>query len=311
MQEKMWAYMIHLSANMWGDPGSASIYSAFETELSTDDAVWKQVMDFLPSQGFNTVLIDVGDGIEYESHPEISIKGAWSKEKMKRQLDYMRSLGLTPIPKLNFSTSHDAWLKEYSRMVSTSKYYQVCEDLIREVAELFGHPKYFHLGLDEENVGAPTILSYCCYRMRDLWWHDAYFFFDVCEKVGTRPWIWADACKSDPETYIKKMPKSVLQSNWAYQPIKKNADGTYQSKAYQTYCTLEEAGFDQIPTSSTWDCWYNSLETMQLSRKHIAPERLAGHMTAPWIGTKPFAIYALLHDALQFGNAKKEVYPEY
>lgn len=310
MKKKMWAYMIGLSHNMWGELSGPGIYAPFEEELSTDDAVWKQVMDFLPSQGINTVLIDVGDGIEYETHPEVSVKGAWSKEKTRKQLDYMRSLGLTPLPKLNFSAGHDVWLKEYSRMVSTAQYYKVCEDLIKEVAEVFDYPEYFHLGLDEEDADHQKKLSYCCYRQKDLWWHDAYFLFDVCEKVGARPWVWADLCWSEMDTYLKKMPKSVLQSNWAYDPIKKNPDGTYKDIFYRAYGILDEAGYDQVPTSSTWGCWYNSLETMQLSRECIAPERLVGHMTAPWTHTQPRAIYALLHDALQFGNAKKEVYPE-
>ena len=311
MQKKMWAFMIKLSANMWGDPGSTWKYAPFDEVLTTDDATWKQVVDFLPGQGINTVLIDVGDGIQYESHSEVSIPGAWSKEKTKKQLDYMRSLGLTPIPKLNFSAGHDAWLKDYSRMVSTPIYYQVCEDLIKEVAEVFDYPKYFHLGLDEETAANQVKLSYCCVRQGDLWWHDAYFFFDACEKLGMRPWIWADASWHDMDTYIKKMPKSVLQSNWAYGKARKNPDGTYKHTEWQAYLQLEEAGFEQIPTSSTWCNWWNSLETMQLSKQYISSERLVGHMTAPWLYTRPYALYALWHDAFQFGNAKREIYPEY
>ena len=69
MQKKMWAFFIKLSTNMWGDEGGTWEYSPFFPELITDDVTWKQVIDFLPSQGFNTVLIDVGDGMEYESHP--------------------------------------------------------------------------------------------------------------------------------------------------------------------------------------------------------------------------------------------------
>ncbi len=157
MKKKMWAYMIQLSNNMWGDQGSKWWSAPYEEELSTDYKVWRQVIDFLPSQGFNTVLIDVGDAIQYETHPEISIKGAWSKDMMKQELDYMRSIGLTPIPKLNFSTGHDTWLKEYSRMVSTPVYYKVCEDLIKEVAELFGYPEYFHLGMNDSFVSKEKV----------------------------------------------------------------------------------------------------------------------------------------------------------
>ncbi|MBQ1229154.1 MAG: uracil permease, partial [Firmicutes bacterium] len=42
------------------------------------------------------------------------------------------AMGITIIPKLNFSTNHDVWLGEYSRMVSTSIYYGVCRDLIND-----------------------------------------------------------------------------------------------------------------------------------------------------------------------------------
>lgn len=309
MQKKMWVYMIKLSTNMWGDAGGDWKYAPFETELSTDDTIWKEVIDFLPSQGFNTVLIDVGDAIEYESHPEISIKGAWSKDKLKEQLQYMRSLGLTPIPKLNFSAGHDPWMKEYSRMVSTSIYYKVCEDLIKEVAELFDYPEFFHLGMDEEEPADQNHVAYVVARQKDLWWHDAYFFFNVCEKVGARPWVWADACWHRPEEYLSRMPKSVLQSNWAYHRIKKTPEGGYDVP-YSTYLKLEEAGFEQVPTSSTWEVWYNSKETMELAKEHIAPDRLRGFMTCAWMFTRPYAKYALLHDALQFGLAKQEVFPE-
>lgn len=310
MKKKMWVYLIHLSENMWGDPGAPGWkYAPFEPKLRTDDVVWKEIIDFLPTQGFNTVLIDVGDAIQYESHPEISIKGAWSKDKLKKQLDYIRSLGLTPIPKLNFSTGHDTWLKEYSKMVSTSIYYQVCEDLIKEVAEVFGYPEYFHLGMDEENAQTQNMFAYCCIRQAELWWHDAYFFFNICEKVGARPWVWADFCWHEPETYLAKMPKTVLQSNWAYHGVHKNSDGTYKGVEYQTYVKLNEAGFEQVPTSSTWTHWYNTKETMELSRESISPELLIGHMTAPWQFTRPYARYMLLNDAYQFGEAKKAIYP--
>lgn len=310
MHKMMWAYFIQLGENMWGDEGGTRRWAPYCPQLNTDEKVWREVIDFLPSQGFNTVLIDIGDGLQYETHPEISIPGAWSKDKLKKELDHMRSIGLTPLPKLNFSAGHDAWLKEYSRMLSTSIYYQVCEDLIKEVAELFDYPEYFHLGMDEENYSNQKYMTYCAIRHRDLWWHDAYFLFDICEKLGMRPWVWADFCWHEPEAYFAKMPKSVLQSNWAYHPIKRNPDGTYVDKEYNAYLKLEEHGFDQVPTSSTWEVFFNTHETMELGKEHIAPERLKGYMTAAWDFTVPQAKYALLNDALRFGYAKKAVYPE-
>jgi len=45
-------------------------------------------------------------------------------------------MGLEPIPKRNFSTAHDTWIKEYGRQVSTSVYYLVCADLNRGLRDL-------------------------------------------------------------------------------------------------------------------------------------------------------------------------------
>ena len=306
----MWAYLIHLSSNMWGDPGSREKYSRYDDYLITEDTVWKSVIGFLPSQGINTVLIDVGDAVEYESHPEIAVAGAWSKDKLKAELDRIRSLGMTPLPKLNFSACHDTWLGKYSRMLSTPEYYQVCRDVITEVAELFDHPAYFHLGLDEENLQNQIKYAYCVIRQGDLWWHDAYYLFDVCDQVGARPWVWSDYHWEMGDQYLKRMPKSVLQSNWWYRPVEKNPDGTFTQQQYETYRTLEAAGFDQVPTSSAIWFAYNSKETMELGREELSEAHLKGYMTAPWYFTRQADYYALLNDAQRFGDAKKEIYPD-
>lgn len=313
MKKMMWTYLIHLSENMWGDPGTKLKYELYWPELQTSDKVWRQVIDFLPAQGINTVLIDVGDAMEYESHPEVSVKGAWPKDKLKKELDYIRSLGMTPIPKLNFSAGHDAWLGVYSRMLSTPKYYEVCRDLIMEVAEVFGYPEYFHLGMDEEDAVMQGGLAYIVIRQLDLFWHDIYFFFDVCEKVGARPWVWAGIPWHEKlrKDYFERMPKSVLQSNYWYNAIKKHPDGSYRGIEYETYCMLEREGYDQVPCCSTVEGYqWSALETMQLGKEEIHPDRLVGYMTASWALTREVEQYRLLNDALRFGLSKKQVYPE-
>ena len=311
---KIWAYLIHLSDNMWCDNPNPKTGRGYSEELILDEAVWHQVIDFLPAQGFNTVVIDLGNAVAYESHPEIVIKNAWSKDKLKAELAHMRSIGLTPIPKLNFSAGHDAWLGIYSRMVSTPTYYQVCEDLVKEVAELFDYPALFHLGMDEENAEMQKRFDICVIRQHDLWWHDLYFFFDLCEKVGARPWVWSDACWTyfgHQDEYLQKMPKSVLQSNWWYKALVREPDGSISDFRFQGYLALEKAGFDQVPTVSTiWGCVNNAKQTMELAKKEFAPERDFGCMTAPWRMTQTENLYDLLNDAYRFGLGKKAIYPE-
>lgn len=308
--EMIWAYLIHLSTNMWGDPGSHEKYSRYESRLITDEDVWNKVVAFLPACGINTLVIDVGDAVQYASHPEIAIEGAWSRQQLKQELSRIRELGITPIPKLNFSTGHDAWLGKYERMVSTPEYYQVCKDLIEETIELFDQPKLFHLGMDEEDFANQSKYQMCVIRNDELWWHDAYYFFDICQQAGVRPWVWADRYWFHPEDYLAHMPKSVLQSNWFYWPLNKRPDGTYERLGASAYEELDRAGYDQVLTSSTWNWGPNSQETMELGKADLNPELVKGYMTAPWVFTTQEERYALLNDAQHFWDARKKVYPE-
>lgn len=306
--DKLWTYLIHLSTNMWGDPGAKFLKPYFE-KFATEDKVWRDVIDFLPQKGFNTLLIDLGDAIVYDSHPEIAIEGAWSKDKMKQELDYIRSVGLTPIPKLNFSTGHDVWLGEYAKMVSTQKYYEVCADLIKEVAELFDSPAYFHLGMDEETAEHQKSYQLCTVRHGDLWWHDIYKLFDACDRSGVRPWVWADRYWNHPKEYLEKMPKSVLQSNWWYGPIKRKEDGSYEDHRPGGYVDLSKAGYEQVLTASTWAYEFNYEETFQIARDELSPESFKGVMAAPWQFTTMDYYYTLLNDAHRFNLAKEKYFP--
>ena len=169
----MWAYLIHLSMHMWEDETSKGrglyVPKTYRETNDVDLRVWDSTVKYLGEHKYNTLLIDVGDAVKYERHPEISAPDAWDKDFFKKKLDEIRALGMTPIPKLNFSTGHDAWLKEYSRMVSSSIYYKVVEDLITETSELFGKPELFHLGMDEEDFGNQQTYDYCVIRKDDLW----------------------------------------------------------------------------------------------------------------------------------------------
>ena len=92
---------------------------------------WRKVTDFLPSCGINTLIIDIGEGVRLDSHPEIAIEGAWSKDELRAELARLRSIGLSPIPKFNFSCGHSTWMGDYAFMVGTKAYYECyCKNLI-------------------------------------------------------------------------------------------------------------------------------------------------------------------------------------
>jgi len=227
--------------------------------------------------GMNMVIIDLGDGVKYESHPEIAVYDAWSVDRLKRELTQIRELGLEPIPKLNFSAGHDPWLGPYSRCVSTDTYYAVCRELIAEVIALFDGPRFFHLGMDEETAEIQRYNNYVVVRQYDLWWHDLYFFFEQVERGGVRPWVWSDYIWYHPETFLKKMPTSVVQSNWYHR--KAFSKSTDQVRVYHD---LDAHGYDQIPSASNYRTVENFQMTVDYCTRHLAPERLLGFMQTVW-----------------------------
>ena len=284
------ANLLHLSYNMWGDwdrPG-AGPYWAARPRLRFDEKTWNDLLEAMRRHGFNMVVIDLGDGVEWGSHPEIAVKGAWSRDKLKAELAKLRQMGLEPIPKLNFSTCHDQWLGEYARMVSSPPYYKVCEELIAEVIELFDKPRFFHLGMDEEEAVHQTGFEHAVMRQHGLWWRDIEFLFKQCEDRGVRPWIWGDYVWNHAEVFYQRMPKQILQSNWYRDPVRGDAKSVYGGRfdmdveCVRTYVDVDKAGYEQVPTVSNWETPDNISGTIEFCRKHLSPERLKGFLLTTW-----------------------------
>lgn len=277
----IWANLLHLSANMWHDRPmkmSPELDEAlYQPYFRFDLKLWNDITQHMSDVGMNMVVIDVGDGVQYQSHPEIPVPGAWSRKQLREELARLRKLGLEPIPKLNFSTAHHAWLGVYSRQVSTPAYYKVCEDLIAEVVELFDKPRLFHLGYDEETAAHMTNRAYVVVRQHELWWHDFNFFVKQVERRGARPWIWSDYGWRHPEAFLKQMPKTVMQSNWYYGDAFPDPDGTVE-----WFGKLNKDGYDQIPTGSTWCTPRNFGLMVDYCRKKISPQHLKGFLQTSW-----------------------------
>ena len=309
----LWMYYIYLGENMWGDsarphqlrPMQCGTYQRRINRINTDMKTWHRVVDQLPSFGINSILIDVGEGLKYDSHPELAIDGSLTHDELRALLDHIRSLGIEPLPKLNFSACHDTWLGEYARMVSTQTYYQVAKDVISEVCEVFGSPRLFHLGMDEEDY-PDHHTAMTSIRSDALWWHDLYFLFDEVEKHGARPWIWSDYFWKHQEGWEKKMPKDCVQSNWYYdRMIPKGANGKYPQVAYQTYIEFAKMGYDQIPGTSDWNNRQNLAETVWLwLTEDICDEHLLGFATLPWVHTTDLNYYTLMNNAQRMKYAK-------
>ena len=299
------AVLIHLSHGMWKRK-DADIYESFEEEA------WEAFLPQLPKYGVDTILLDVGDAVEYKSHPEISIKNAWSAERVKKELARCHEMGITIIPKINFSAGHDIWLGRYERMLSTPEYYEVCRDLIKEVYEIFEHPEYIHLGMDEEGdghyYGDDALVLY---RRKNLLFKDLRFLVDTVKEAGATPWIWMDPLFVDTEKYKTEIGTDALLSPWYYyglypehfkpiEELQKNHAATYEdfkkhgmtyAEDHPVYIEFREkilpaaldAGYAYLPCASRYyESWNNADDLVRYFKEGMPEENLIGFMTAPW-----------------------------
>lgn len=308
---KIWACLLHLSFNMWEEYISPHrTFRGFRPDLELDEPLWHDAVQTMAKNGITMVVIDLGDAVKYESHPEIAVNDAWSTTKLRDELKKIRDTGIEPIPKLNFSAGHDTWLKEYSRMVSTDKYYEVCDDLIKETCDLFDKPRFFHLGMDEETYSHQTYNRHIVVRKNDVWWDDFYFLITQVEKNGSRAWIWSDYMLWNyPEQFFQKMPKSVVQSNWYY--------GTFDHVEHQhikSYLDLNHAGYDQIPTGAYLSGkWFgnnkspelNICSTVDFCKKNMDDKLLLGFLQTWWGPTIEENRDRIIEGINWLGEAKK------
>ena len=306
------AFLLHLGHNMWCDwfppdvdlkvvkvAMSSSGSSPFpDTELRNRDDLWRKATDYIVAKGMNMIVVDLGEGLVYPSHPELAVKGSWTSEKMRSEIIRLNNLGVEVIPKLNFSTTHNGWLKHYRRMLSTPTYYKVCEDLIADVAEIFNHPRFLHIGYDEETANHQDHSGRCLYvivRKGEFWMHDFLHIVRTVEKNGMRAWAWSDYGWDHPEFY-ERCPKSVLMSNWYYDEcyggFELSTNKTADHKRLKGFYDLDKAGFEQVPCGTNWIGWKRQQlkigaddvigKLVKLCRRDISTKSLKGFMMAPW-----------------------------
>ena len=305
-REPIKAMLLHLGHNMWGEWMPQSVWRTIPKHLLPDlklrmrDDLWRRATDRMAERKLNMIVIDIGEGLVFPSHPELAIEGSWSVEKLRREVERLRAMGLEPIPKLNFSASHDGWLKDYHRMLTLPKWYEVVKDVIGDVSAIFDRPRFFHLGWDEETTLFAPGRDYFVQRQGEMWWHDFKYTVDCVEALGSRAWVWSDFGWEHKE-FFARCPKNIVQSNWYYD---EELGGTSLDPKVNKHAVrlaafdeLEKNGFDQIPCGTNWaqcgargDSKKGGDDIIGLlvpyCRKRISEEHLLGFLMAPWESLK-------------------------
>ncbi len=321
----IWSLYAMLGQNMWWTDNP---------ELDFDDEAWDKLLDAAHKNGFNQIVLDIGEGIEFASHPELAKKGAWTRSRVRKEIKRCRDLGIELIPKLNFSATHHMWLGEYRRMMSTPTYYRVCRDLIYEVADLFEHPTYIHIGMDEEgDAQFFKNLDMVHYRHGELIWHDLQFLCDCVTDKGSTPWIWGDLCVWHPEEFRAHVTnENIVLSPWIYYAVRPEhwtpvaskqryidavagEDVEYMEQAHFWVTMTNEGvramneGFKTVPCCSLWG--ENDWCTDDVLEHYLAKDEggnMIGYMTAPWVTTNNAKIDYIIESMEKVAAAREKFY---
>ena len=337
MKEKLWGILVHLSRDMWiGEQNDRPLGEVF------DENMWNEIINNAAASGMNAIILDVGNGIQFNSHPEIVKEGAYSVDWMRAQVKKCRKKGIALIPKLNFSTTHDIWLGEYAHMISSSAYYKVTKDLIEEVADIFDHPEYIHIGMDEEDNKHQAKRGYIVYRQGEQYMKDLRHLVDCVKATGATPWAWSCPLFDMTELFMENFtPDEIVLSPWYYNAFRREHWTPVESRAeYVAYYNegdyakmnirfveedpflvnfrmkalpLMEKGYRYIPCASVFNrCDWNTIDLMEYFRDNGIDSQILGYVTAPWVATLPNETGKTFYEESFrfFKEAKKEIYGE-
>ena len=179
-------------------------------------------------------------------------------------------------------------------MTGTARYRQVVADLIRDVCEVFDHPRYLHIGYDEESYASVSHRQLAVLRQGEAWWKD----FDACVKAvmsnGARPVMWSDKICHGREEFIRRAPREVVMMTWYYgsdfsarntewdAAFERKTDWSIQRNLAASIPALAEAGFDLMPCTSNWSEDGAADAMLEYCARNIDPKRILGYLTASW-----------------------------
>ncbi len=182
------------------------------------------------------------------------------------------------MPKLNFSTCHDAWLGKYARTVSTPIYYQVCNDLIAEVCDLFDGPRLFHLGMGRKDRRASTVLRVCSYpTISTCGGRTCCSYIDAVNKAGARAGYGPIMSGIIRKCFIKICPSRYCR-------VTGTMDVLTSARLPKKLMAMKSWKHTVMNVRTGSNCSEpdNMRLTVEYCQNTIAPERLRGFLMSVW-----------------------------
>lgn len=193
----------------------------------------KQYARRLAELGYNAILWEVENKIEWETVPECVAPEAFSKKEFRDILDAFAKEGLQPIPLLQtlghaeYVLNQPAWQHLSETDENHSQYCPLHPDVtpllkrwIDEYLDLFGAVETFHIGADECRVlgSCPKCSAFVRdHSHAELYARHIVPLLEYVRSRGPRPALWSDMILSHPEM-TDCIPRDALIFDWDYYP---------------------------------------------------------------------------------------------
>lgn len=214
----------------WGHPNDAWI----DVEFFND-----YVFRTMARQKLNKLVFIIGEGMAFDSHPELRAPQAWSKDELKALIDFAEDSYIEVIPLVtvlghaNWFTIRHPELKEPGHdpniaCVRLPETNQLIADVFDEVIDLF-RPKTFHIGMDEcwwRTLSLPDEerCPRCTGHWADIVAEQATFFRDYLAERGIRAMMWGDMLLPEHNggapyhtaQALDRIPEDMIIANWSW-----------------------------------------------------------------------------------------------
>ncbi len=191
----------------------------------------KRWLTDLSGRGYNTIIWELEDGVEWETVPEARQPDALSKDEFREVLKHARGLGLENIPLLQ-TLGHAEYVLQHERYQhlranpdDIRQYDPLHPEVvpllhrwIEEYLELFGEVRYFHIGADEARqleFVAKCERNVEAFSVSQIFMRHVNVVSQPLLDRGITPIIWADMVLHHHGA-IDELSRDVMLFDWMY-----------------------------------------------------------------------------------------------
>lgn len=264
-----------------------------------DKAYW--MVDEAKKAGYNTIVVQIADGVKLVNAPWKPRDDAWSKEEFISWIEYAKKRELEIVPEFKLLTHQEKFFQDrFPGLMYNSKTYDPSKEdvyqkvfaLVDEVIDIV-HPAAIHIGHDEvagfnKTSREKWLKSDENVLPAELFYKDVMQIYNYLKKKGIETWMWGDMLISPDEFpdlpeeskrpfhgalagYGKqlraKLPKDIVICDWHYND---------EQEEFPSLSTFQKEGFRVIGVT-----WVKEKTIKNFSR-YAAKHNAYGMMATTW-----------------------------